>query len=399
MKQDMLNSLLRGTVEVLPNGGLQKKLSKDRPLKIKVGFDPTGPDLHFGHIVLLEKCRQFQELGHEITFLIGDFTAAIGDPTGRDITRPALSQDEIDKNADEIEKQVFKILDREKTIIRRNSEWFSKMNSTDMIKLASKQTVARMLERDDFSKRFNSQTPIAIHEFFYTLAQGHDSVVLSADVEMGGTDQKFNLLMGRELQKECGQEEQCIIMLPILKGIDGVRKMSKSFNNHIGINESAEQIFGKVMSISDDLMWEFFELLTNKELNEINDMQNSIEKGENPVVFKRQLAKELTAKFCGEKEAEIAFEKFTKVFSRGETPDDIAVFNLKEHSNESNTLPIFKILTIVGLAPTSSQARRLINQKGVKINNEVVLDVFTTLPSDSETIIKVGKRNFMRVIT
>ena len=399
MSEDTYQQLIRGSVEILPADGLREKLSRGKPLRVKVGFDPTSPDLHLGHIVLLQKMRHFQDLGHTVIFLIGDFTAAIGDPSGRDVTRPPLSPEEIETNASVYAEQAFKVLSRDKTEIRYNSEWFSKMNAADMVRLASNHTVARMLERDDFSKRYGAQKPIAIHEFLYPLAQGYDSVALGADVELGGTDQKFNLLVGRELQKQRGEEAQCAMTLPILEGTDGVRKMSKTYGNHIGVDEPANEIYGKTMSIADSLMWRYYELLSAKSINEISEMQKAAESGENPLMFKKELAHELTARFCGKEEATKAAEQFAGTFARGETPEDIPEYDLREHVKDGFSPPLFYVLKLVDLSPSSSNARRLISQKAVKLDGVVVEDEEMKLPAGKETVIRAGKRKFMRVKT
>ena len=396
---DAYQQLIRGSVEILPANGLREKLSRGKPLRVKVGFDPTSPDLHLGHLVLLQKMRHFQDLGHTVIFLIGDFTAAIGDPSGRDVTRPPLSPEEIETNASVYAEQAFKVLSRDKTEIRHNSEWFSKMNAADMVRLASNHTVARMLERDDFSKRYGAQKPIAIHEFLYPLAQGYDSVALRADVELGGTDQKFNLLVGRELQKQRGEEAQCAMTLPILEGTDGVRKMSKTYGNHIGVDEPANEIYGKTMSIADSLMWRYYELLSAKSIGEIGGMQDQAKSGENPLVFKKALAHELTARFCGGEEAAKAAAQFAGTFARGETPEDIPEYDLRGHVKDGFSPPLFYVLKLAGLSPSSSNARRLISQKAVKLDGVVVEDEDMKLPAGRETVIRAGKRKFMRVKT
>ena len=327
----MLEEIKRGCDEILIEDELKDKLALGRPLKIKAGFDPTAPDLHLGHTVLINKMRQFQEFGHEVIFLIGDFTGMIGDPTGKNVTRQPLSQEEVAANAETYKEQIFKILDPDKTKISFNSEWMGKMSAADMIKLAAQHTVARMLERDDFSKRYASNQSIAIHEFLYPLVQGYDSVAMHADVELGGTDQKFNLLMGRELQKHYGQKPQVIMTMPILEGLDGVKKMSKSLDNYIGINEAPNDMFGKIMSLSDEIMWRYFELLSFKPLEEIDNYKNAIKsEGANPRDIKFELAKELVARFHDPLAAENAKQDFIQRFQKNQLPDDIPEVNLKK---------------------------------------------------------------------
>ena len=387
--------LFRGAEETLPKGELQRKLALGRPLRIKAGFDPTSPDLHFGHTVLMQKMRHFQDLGHTVIFLIGDFTAAIGDPSGRDIARPPLSPETIAANAETYAAQAFKILDKEKTEVRRNSEWFGKMSAADMVRLASGRTVARMLERDDFAKRFAANKSIAIHEFLYPLVQGYDSVALNADVELGGTDQKFNLLVGRELQKQQGMEGQCILTMPLLEGTDGVRKMSKSFGNHIGVCESAAEIFGKVMSVSDDLMWRYYELLSSADSETIRKMRDAAANGENPAQFKKTLARELAARFCGEDEAATAEKQFAAVFAKGELPDDIAEYQLPP----GEVPPLFYVLKESGVAESTSAAKRLIVQGAVKLDGEEIRDADFRLQRNRTITVRAGRRRFVRIRT
>lgn len=385
--------LKRGCEEILPEQELEKKLLQERPLKIKAGFDPTAPDLHLGHTVLLNKLRQFQQYGHEVIFLIGDFTAMIGDPTGKNITRAPLSQEEVRENAQTYQHQVFKILDPEKTTVAFNSSWLGKMDASDLIRLAATHTVARMLERDDFSKRFANNQPIAIHEFLYPLIQGFDSVELKADVELGGTDQKFNLLMGRELQKHYGYEPQVIMMLPLIEGLDGVKKMSKSLNNYIGINESADSMFGKVMSISDELMWRYLDLLSFKPLAEITKIKKAVTEGLNPRDVKIDLAKELIVRFHTEKEAEAAHQGFIERFQKGEIPED-----LQEQTVEaSDTLTIAQLLKQLDLTKSTSESFRLADQGGIKVNGEKISDANQVLAADQTYIIQVGKRRIAKV--
>ena len=389
-----MNCLLsRGVEELLPDGALAQKLALGRPLRIKVGFDPTSPDLHLGHTVLMQKMRHFQDLGHTVIFLIGDFTASIGDPSGRNEARPPLSAAAIEKNAATYAAQAFKILSRDKTEIRRNSEWFSTMSAADMVRLASRHTVARMLERDDFAKRYGAQHPIAVHEFLYPLVQGYDSIALCADVELGGTDQKFNLLVGRELQKQQGEECQCIMTMPLLEGTDGVRKMSKSFGNHIGVNDLPEDIYGKIMSLSDSLMWRYYELLSSKSEDDIQSMQTAAAAGKNPLAYKKLLAHELTARFYNYEQAQRAAQQFERTVARGETPEDVAEFLIPSDNGE--VPPLFYVLKISSLSPSSSHAKRLILQGGVKINGGVVTDPDYRLAS-GESLVQAGKRRFMR---
>ena len=329
---ESLTLIQRGADEIIPVEGLIERLQSGRPLKIKAGFDPTAPDLHLGHTVLINKLRQFQDLGHEILFLIGDFTGMIGDPTGKSATRPALTQEQVNENAQSYQDQIFKILDHDKTNIVFNSTWMGKMSAADMIQLAGKHTVARMLERDDFSKRYTGGMPIAIHEFLYPLVQGYDSVAMNADVELGGTDQKFNLLVGRELQRQYGQNPQVIITMPILEGLDGVQKMSKSLNNYIGINDQPGEMFGKIMSISDELMWRYFELLSFKPMSEIEAFRKQVSEGENPRDVKFKLAQEIVARFHSVAEAKAAQDEFINRFRKGEMPDDIAEISLQSEA-------------------------------------------------------------------
>lgn len=387
--------LLRGAEETLPEGALRQKLALGRPLRIKAGFDPTSPDLHLGHTVLMQKMRHFQELGHTVIFLIGDFTAAIGDPSGRDSARPPLSPETIAANAETYAAQAFKILDRDKTEIRRNSEWFGKMSAADIVRLAARHTVARMLERDDFSKRFAARKSIAVHEFLYPLVQGYDSVALNADVELGGTDQKFNLLVGRELQKQYGGEGQCIMTMPLLEGTDGVRKMSKSFGNHIGVCESAAEIYGKTMSVSDELMWRYYELLSFREEKEIRKMRNAAADGENPAQFKKELARELAARFCGEEEAAAAEAQFAATFRRGEAPENMPEYCLPE----GEMPPLFYVVKAAGLCESTSAAKRLISQGAVKLDGDAVRDPDFRLRRNREIIARAGKRRFVRIRT
>ena len=397
--EEQLELIERGTVDCISREELIKKLKKSQesgiPLKIKAGFDPTAPDLHLGHTVLLQKLKHFQDLGHEIYFLIGDFTGMIGDPTGKSETRKALTVEQVAENAESYKAQVFKILDPEKTKVVFNSSWLGKLTSIDMIKLASELTVARMLEREDFRNRFESGKPISIHEFLYPLIQGYDSVALKADVELGGTDQLFNVLMGRDLQRSNGQEPQVVLTLPLLEGLDGVNKMSKSLGNYIGITESADNIYGKVLSISDDLMFRYFSLLSDLSNNEIADLKSRMENNLlHPKEVKMQLARELTARFYDAEAAKAAEENFEKVFQQGGVPDDLPEFRCT--SGESVALP--QLLFDAGLVKSTSEGRRMIQQCAVSIDGEKVTDVLMVVKPLGEMLIKVGKRRFSRVI-
>lgn len=392
-KESVLGELKRGCDEILPEAEFEKKLSQSRPLVIKAGFDPTAPDLHLGHTVLLNKLRLFQQYGHQVVFLIGDFTAMIGDPTGKSVTRQPLSREQVLVNAKTYQQQVFKILDPETTSVRFNSEWFDAMTAADMIRLAATHTVARMLERDDFDKRYTTGQPIAIHEFLYPLVMGYDSVVLKADIELGGADQKFNLLMGRELQKHFGQEPQAIMMLPLLEGLDGVKKMSKSLNNYIGITEPPEAMFGKIMSLSDGLMWRYINLLSFKSSNEIIKIRQAVDEGMNPRDVKIDFAKEIIARFYNEEEAEIAHLAFVERFQKGEIPNDL----IEQFVTNEPGMTIAQLLKKLNLTNSTSEANRLINQGGVKINGERVSDPTNILSGDATYIIQVGKRRIAKV--
>ena len=386
--------LIRGCSEILPENELKNKLAKGRPLKIKAGFDPTAADIHLGHTVLLNKLRKFQDYGHEVIFLIGDFTASIGDPTGKNVTRKPLGKEEIIANANTYKEQVFKILDPKKTTIVYNSEWLDKLSAADLIKLAATNTVSRMLERDDFSKRFKGQQPIAIHEFLYPLIQGYDSVALEADVEFGGTDQKFNLLMGRELQKHYGMETQVVMMMPLIEGLDGVKKMSKSLDNYIGINEPAGMMFGKIMSISDELMWRYIELLSFKSLDEIENLKQKVASGVNPRDVKIEFAKEIIARFHSDVDAETAHQEFISRFQKKQIPDNLELMEL-EYSAEDKIAQVIRKAELTG---GTSEAMRIIKQGGVKVNSEKVTDKDMKLPPNCELIIQVGKQRIARVI-
>lgn len=391
---DALAEIARGTEEILLIEELKEKLEQGKPLVIKAGFDPTAPDLHLGHTVLINKLRLFQDLGHKIVFLIGDFTGMIGDPTGKNVTRKPLSRDDVLANAQTYKEQVFKILDPAKTEVRFNSEWMSKFGADDMIKLAARQTVARMLERDDFKKRYSSGQPIALHEFLYPLVQGWDSVELKADVEMGGTDQRFNLLMGRELQKEEGQKPQTVIMVPLLEGLDGVQKMSKSLGNYVGITESANDMFGKLMSISDELMWRYYELLSFRPLDEIASFKQAIADGANPRDYKVLLAKEIIARFHDEAAADAAEQDFVQRFSKNAIPDDMPELEL---ASEDGSLGICNLLKDAGLVNSTSDGMRMIKQSAVKIDGEKVSDTKLQVQAGTTAVYQVGKRKFARV--
>ncbi|HEX9019651.1 MAG TPA: tyrosine--tRNA ligase [Nitrospirota bacterium] len=398
--KEQLEIIRRGAVEIIVEDDLLKKLAtaaaKGRPLRVKAGFDPTAPDIHLGHTVLLNKMRQFQELGHEVIFLIGDFTGMIGDPTGKSETRKHLTREEVLENAKTYQAQIFKILDREKTTIVFNSEWMAKMSSSDMVQLAAKHTVARMLEREDFKKRYESQLPISIHEFLYPLIQGYDSVALKADVELGGTDQKFNLLVGRELQKEYGQEPQSIVMMPLLEGFDSRSdKMSKSLGNYIGINEPAGEIFGKVMRIDDNKMIKYYELVSAVTLADLDKIKADIKSGAlHPMEAKKRLALELTDRFCGKGEGAKARQEFEKVFSRKNLPDDIPVV---EVAWEGDRMKLAKIIALAGAAKSNSEARRLIQQNAVEVNEAPAKDIDAELQA-GEYILRVGKKRFVKII-
>ncbi|MEO6024204.1 MAG: tyrosine--tRNA ligase [Burkholderiales bacterium] len=385
----------RGASELLVESELIEKLKKNRPLKIKAGFDPTAPDLHLGHTVLLNKMRQLQDLGHHVVFLIGDFTGMIGDPSGKNATRPPLTRDAIAANAVTYKEQVFKILDADKTEIAFNSTWMDQLGSADLIKLAATYTVARMLERDDFSKRYAGNQSIAIHEFLYPLVQGYDSVALQSDIELGGTDQKFNLLVGRELQKHFGQPPQCVLMMPLLEGLDGVNKMSKSLGNYVGINESPEQIFGKLMSISDDLMWRYLELLSFRSLAELKQWKREVTEGKNPRDIKVALGQEIVERFHNRAASEQALADFEARFKQNAMPDDLPEIVIP---CGSSGIGIAQLLKQAGLTPSTSEAIRMIEQGGVKIDGEKVSDKGLTLQAGMSGVFQVGKRKFARVV-
>jgi len=391
---DTLAQLRYGADELLLESELVKKLEENRPLIIKAGFDPTAPDLHLGHTVLINKLKQFQDAGHRVQFLIGDFTAMIGDPTGKNVTRKPLSREAVAENAKTYQEQVFKILDPEKTEIKFNSEWMGVMSSAELIQLAAKHTVARMLERDDFHKRYKGGQAIAIHEFLYPLIQGYDSVVMKADVELGGTDQKFNLLMGRHLQEVYGQKPQVVLTMPILEGLDGVQKMSKSLNNYIGISDAPDDMFGKIMSISDDLMWRYFELLSFRSMTEIENWRKECLAGANPRNYKVSLGLEIVARFHSKQSADQALANFEARFQRGALPDDMPEFKLKI---ESDGLAIANLLKEAGLVSSTSEALRMIGQGAVKIDGEKLEDTKMMAVLGSQHVYQVGKRKFARV--
>jgi len=390
----------RGAVEILVEKELEEKLAKSLetgvPLRIKAGFDPTAPDLHLGHTVLLQKLRQFQQLGHEVCFLIGDFTGMIGDPTGKSETRKALTREDVLRNAETYKEQVFKMLDPEKTRVVFNSEWLAAMTATEMIGLAAKYTVARMLERDDFGKRYANQMPISIHEFLYPLIQGYDSVALKADVELGGTDQKFNLLVGRELQREWGQRPQSVLTMPLLEGLDGVNKMSKSLGNYIGINEAPEEIFGKIMSISDQLMVRYYELLSDMSLADLEILKRDIKSGSvHPMDAKKQLGREIVRRFHGAAAAEAAEESFVSRFRDNQIPDEMPVFSFP---GDGSVILLCKLLAMTEVVPSNSEGRRAIKQGGVKVNGEKITDENLDITCRGEYILQVGKRRFAKVM-
>ena len=393
--QESIGQIKRGCEELLLESELIDKLKTGRRLRIKAGFDPTAPDLHLGHTVLINKLRQFQELGHEVLFLIGDFTGMIGDPTGKSATRPPLTRDQVIENARTYEQQIFKILDPEQTLVMFNSSWMGEMNAADLIQLAAKHTVARMLERDDFNKRYTSGQPIAIHEFLYPLIQGYDSVAMRADVELGGTDQKFNLLVGRELQKHYGQEPQVVLTMPILEGLDGVQKMSKSLNNYIGVSETPDEMFGKVMSVSDDLMWRYFELLSFKPMGEVQAYKQAISDGKNPRDVKFDLAEEIVARFHDQAAARQAKQAFIDRFQKGNLPDEIPEHHITVANGE---MPIPNMLKEAQLVGSTSEAIRMIKQGAVKLDGERVSDAKLMLGGGAEHIVQVGKRRIARVI-
>ena len=396
---EKLEILKRGVEEIIPENGLEKKLTKNKPLIIKAGFDPTAPDLHLGHTVLINKLKQFQDLGHKVVFLIGDFTGMIGDPSGVSETRPILTVEQLKKNSKTYQEQIFKILDKKKTKIEFNSSWFKKMTSAELINLSSKMTVARMLERDDFSKRYKGNKPISIHEFIYPLVQGYDSFELKADVELGGTDQKFNLLVGRDIQKSFGMEEQIIMTLPILEGTDGVKKMSKSLKNYIGLQENPNDMFGKIMSISDELMWRYFDLLSFKTSAEIKEIKKKTERGLNPMEAKKMLSSEIVTRFHGEEKAMLAEKEFTNRFSKGKDPAEIKLIKL---SMKASSISIIDLLSSEELGDkrlckSKSEAKRMLSQGAVKIDGNKVTDETFLVQNPSEHTYQVGKLKYLKI--
>ncbi|MCV2218577.1 tyrosine--tRNA ligase [Thauera sp. Sel9] len=393
--QAAMELIKRGCDALLIETELAERLESGRPLRVKVGFDPTAPDLHLGHTVVINKMRHFQELGHHVMFLIGDFTGMIGDPSGKNTTRPPLSREQIMENARTYEEQVFKILDPEKTEICFNSSWMEGLGTAGMIRLAAQQTVARMLERDDFAKRYSNNQPIAIHEFLYPLCQGYDSVAMRTDVELGGTDQRFNLLMGRELQKHYGQPPQCVLMMPLLEGLDGVNKMSKSLGNYIGISEAPKDIFGKTMSVSDTLMWRYYDLLSFRSTAEIEGLKREVEGGRNPRDIKVMLAQELVTRFHGTKAAEDALADFEARFQRNAIPDDIPEVTVPAGAEG---IVLFQVLKQAGLTGSTSEAMRMIDQGAVRINGERAEDKGLLLRTGEKVVLQVGKRKFASVV-
>lgn len=390
-----LDELRRGAEEVLLEKELAERLSTGRPLRVKAGFDPTAPDLHLGHTVLINKLRQFQSLGHEVLFLIGDFTGMIGDPTGKNVTRKPLTREEVLQNARTYEDQIYKILDPERTRVCFNSEWMGRMGAADLVQLASRHTVARMLERDDFSKRYGSGQPIAIHEFLYPLVQGYDSVALEADVELGGTDQKFNLLVGRELQKQYGQAPQVIMTLPILEGVDGVQKMSKSLDNYVGINEPPEDMFGKLMSISDALMWRYLELLSFHSTQTLRRWREEVREGANPRDIKFELGLEIVSRFHTRADAERAKQAFVARFQKGQLPDEIPECRVVAQDDQG--MPIANLLKQAGLVPSTSEGLRMLKQGAVRLDGDRAEDPHQIVPRGVAVVVQVGKRRIARV--
>ena len=393
--KESLELIKRGIDEVLTEDDLVSKLKSKKQLTVKVGFDPTAPDLHLGHTVILNKMRHFQDLGHKVVFLIGDFTGRIGDPSGKNKTRPALDKEELEKNAKTYSDQVFKILNKDLTDIRFNSEWCEDLGADGIIGLASKYNLGRMLERDDFSKRYKANQQIAIHEFLYPLIQAYDSIALNADVEMGGTDQKFNLLVGRELQRAFDQEPQVCITLPILEGLDGINKMSKSLDNYVGINEDPDEMFGKIMSISDDLMWRWFELLSFRPINEVNELKKEVKSGMNPRDTKILLAEEIIERFHSKEDAENAKNTFLDRFQKGAKPKDIETFSI----SLDDDIAIGNLLKESGLVESTSEAMRLVKQGAVKINDEKIDDPKLSIEKKQELLVQVGKRRFLKIKT
>ncbi|MGI9270892.1 MAG: tyrosine--tRNA ligase [Woeseiaceae bacterium] len=392
--EEQMQELARGAEEILPAGGLEAKLKKGKPLVVKTGFDPTAPDLHIGHTVLINKMRQFQELGHEVVFLIGDFTGMIGDPSGKNTTRPPLSPEEIQANAETYQSQIFKILDEKTTRIEFNSNWMGKMDAAGLIRLSSHHTVARMLERDDFNKRYTGGQPISVHEFLYPIVQGYDSVALHADVELGGTDQKFNLLVGRQLQQDFGQEPQVVLTMPLLEGLDGVQKMSKSLGNYIGITDAPGEMFGKIMSISDELMWRYYELLSFRPLQDVAALRKRVADGSNPRDAKFELAAEIVARFHDAAAATAAQQEFVSRFQQGAMPDEIVELTIGSNDGE---LGIAYLLKETKLVASTSEAFRMIKQGAVRIDGVRVEDKSLAIAAGSTAVYQVGKRKFARV--
>ncbi len=393
--ESTFSEIKRGAEEILPEAELISRLKTGKPLRVKAGFDPTAPDLHLGHTVLINKLKTMQDLGHEVTFLIGDFTGLIGDPTGRNATRPPLTPEQIEANAATYTAQVFKILDPQRTTVAFNSTWMNQLGAAGMIKLAATHTVARMLERDDFSKRYKAEQPIAIHEFLYPLVQGYDSVALKADLELGGTDQKFNLLMGRELQKHYGQTPQCILTMPLLEGTDGINKMSKSMNNFIGISEAPTEQFGKLMSISDELMWRYLELLSFESLTTLSAWKKEVNEGRNPRDIKVALAQEIVTRFHGQAASVAALEDFEARFRGNAIPEDLPECSLEAGAEG---LPIAQVLKLSGLCASTSEALRMIEAAGVRIDGERVSDKTLKLQAGANVVLQVGKRKYARVV-
>ncbi len=394
---EQLKIISRGTVDLIPMDELKTKLERSftsgKPLRIKQGFDPTAPDIHLGHTVGIRKLKQFQDLGHQVVVIIGDYTGMVGDPSEKNSTRPRLTHEDVMENARTYEKQFFKILDREKTEVRYNGDWFSKMSFAEIMNLASKFTVARMLERDDFAKRYEAQQPISIHEFFYPLMQGYDSVMIKADIEIGATEQKFNLVIGRQIQKEYGHETQIVLTLPVLEGIDGVQRMSKSLGNYIGIDEAPEEMYGKTMRIPDELIYPYFELITDVDLDELGEIKKSLEDPKvNPMTLKRQLARTIVRMYHNSNAAKTAEDHFNLVHKERDVPEDIPVFSLKK-----KTKRLIDLMVEAKLASGTGEARRLIRQGGVKLDGETITDELTELSLSNEKVLKVGKRKFLKI--
>ena len=396
---EQLRELKRGTEEILVEKDFIERIKSKKPLRIKVGFDPTAPDLHLGHTVIINKMRQFQEFGHEVIFLIGDFTGMIGDPSGVNQTRPVLTREEVDENAKTYKKQIYKILDKDKTRIEFNSKWMKKITSAQLIDIASKYTVARMLERDDFKQRFKSENPISVHEFLYPLVQGYDSVALEADVEMGGTDQKFNLLVGRHLQQIYGQTPQTIITLPLLEGLDGVKKMSKSADNYIALNDSPDDMFGKVMSLSDDLMWTYFDLISALSLDQIKDLKKQVKNGENPRDIKFILAEEIVMRFHNDSAASKAKNSFLKRFQKGQAPDEIKTvsINYKDTLLDNGKINVARLLLLAELVPSLSEGHRALKAGSIRLEGEKIENHELEIQIKEKFILSFGKRRFIKV--